>query len=88
MYMCAQVLPPDVLLLAEPSPEDLLAALELALGRLAGLDPHKQHARVCGDVLPEARGRWGDTWDVLQVMCYLHPFTRCPSHAPPGCIHV
>ncbi|KAF8057928.1 hypothetical protein HT031_005874 [Scenedesmus sp. PABB004] len=42
----AQVLPPDVLLLAEPGPEDLLAALEEGLARVTALDPHAQHARV------------------------------------------
>jgi hypothetical protein len=42
----AQVLPPDVMLLAEPSPEDLLAAVEAALTQLPHLDPQQQHQRV------------------------------------------
>jgi hypothetical protein len=42
----AQVLPPDVMLLAEPSPEELLAAVEAALTRLPCLDPQQQHERV------------------------------------------
>jgi hypothetical protein len=41
-----QVLPPDVMLLAEPSPEELLAAVEAALLRLPALDPQQQHERV------------------------------------------
>lgn len=41
-----QVLPPDVMLLAEPSPEDLLAAVEEAICRVPQLDPLKQHERV------------------------------------------
>ncbi|WIA35689.1 hypothetical protein OEZ86_004095 [Tetradesmus obliquus] len=41
-----EVLPPDVMLLAEPSPEDLLAAVEQALLLLPELDPQQQHARV------------------------------------------
>lgn len=42
-----QVLPPDMLLLCEPSPEGLLASLEDALRRAAaGRDAHVQHQRV------------------------------------------
>ncbi|KAF6266378.1 glycosyl transferase [Scenedesmus sp. NREL 46B-D3] len=41
-----EVLPPDVMLLAEPSPEELLAAVEAALLRLPSLDPQRQHERV------------------------------------------
>lgn len=41
-----QVLPPDVMLLAEPSPEDLLEALEEALVRVPELDPVQQHKKV------------------------------------------
>jgi hypothetical protein len=43
-----QVLPPDMLLLSEPSPEDLLAAVEAALTRVTALDPWAQHERVRG----------------------------------------
>lgn len=43
---CLQVLPPDVMLLAEPSPEDLLAAVEEAIQRVPSLDPLAQHERV------------------------------------------
>lgn len=43
-----QVLPPDMMLLAEPSPEDLLAAVEQAINRVPHLDPLKQHKRVGG----------------------------------------
>jgi hypothetical protein len=48
VYTCAslQVLPPDVMLLAEPSPEDLLAAVEEAIQRVPHLDPLQQHGRV------------------------------------------
>ncbi|KAG2490079.1 hypothetical protein HYH03_011544 [Edaphochlamys debaryana] len=41
-----EVLPPDMLLLSQPSAEGLLAALEAALLRLPSQDPHAQHARV------------------------------------------
>lgn len=41
-----QVLPPDVMLLAEPSPEDLLAAVDEAIQRVPHLDPLQQHERV------------------------------------------
>lgn len=41
-----QVLPPDVMLLAEPSPEELLDALEEALHRVPDLDPVLKHKRV------------------------------------------
>eukprot|EP00882_Tetradesmus_deserticola_P029165 GHRQ01032608.1.p1 GENE.GHRQ01032608.1~~GHRQ01032608.1.p1 ORF type:complete len:143 (+),score=17.88 GHRQ01032608.1:276-704(+) len=34
------------MLLAEPSPEQLLAAVEAALEQLPGLDPQQQHERV------------------------------------------
>lgn len=36
------------MLLAEPSPEDLLEALETALARVHLLDPVEQHKRVGG----------------------------------------
>lgn len=41
-----EVLPPDVMLLAEPSPEDLLAAVEDAISRVPHLDPLHQHECV------------------------------------------
>eukprot|EP00878_Enallax_costatus_P003436 GHUV01003647.1.p1 GENE.GHUV01003647.1~~GHUV01003647.1.p1 ORF type:complete len:475 (+),score=123.32 GHUV01003647.1:322-1746(+) len=41
-----EVLPPDVMLLAEPSPEDLLDALQEALLKVPNLDPIQQHNRV------------------------------------------
>jgi hypothetical protein len=41
-----QVLPPDVMLLAEPSPEELLAAVEEAIQRVPHLGPLQQHDRV------------------------------------------
>jgi hypothetical protein len=37
-----------MMLLAEPSPEDLLAAVEQAIDRVPHLDPLKQHNRVGG----------------------------------------
>jgi hypothetical protein len=43
-----QVLPADAMVLAEPAPADLLAALEEALVRVGRLDPVEQHARVRG----------------------------------------
>lgn len=42
----AQVLPDDVMLLAEPSPDDLLNALEEAIAKVPDLDPVQQHERV------------------------------------------
>lgn len=49
LHACAltpQVLPPDMMLLAEPSPEDLLAAVEAAILKVPHLDPQAQHKRV------------------------------------------
>lgn len=43
-----QVLPGDIMLLAEPAPEALAEALEEALGRVGGVDPAAQHAQVGG----------------------------------------
>jgi hypothetical protein len=41
-----EVLPSDMMLLAEPVPEDLVAALEAALTRVYEVDPVKQHQQV------------------------------------------
>jgi hypothetical protein len=46
LLLLLQVLPPDMMLLAEPSPEDLLVVLEEALARVHTLDPVAQHVRV------------------------------------------
>ncbi len=47
-YACltAQVLPSELLLLAEPSPAALAAALERALTLLHTVDPERQHRQV------------------------------------------
>jgi hypothetical protein len=41
-----QVLPPSMLLLAEPQPEALVAALEAALARVPTVDRLSQHCQV------------------------------------------
>lgn len=40
------MLPSDFMILAEPAPEELVAALEEALLRVSGVDPLAQHERV------------------------------------------
>ena len=49
-----QVLPPSMLLLAEPSPEALVAALELAIERMPHVDGLCQHHQVRRVVLGTA----------------------------------
>ena len=49
-----QVLPPSMLLLAEPSPEALVAALELAIERMPHVDALCQHRQVRRVVLGTA----------------------------------
>jgi hypothetical protein len=44
--MVLQVLPGDIMLLADPAPEALAEALEEALGRVGGVDPTAQHEQV------------------------------------------
>lgn len=41
-----QVLPNDMVILAEPNPESLLAALEQAVHRVHTVDPTQQHQQV------------------------------------------
>ena len=41
-----EVLPSDMMLLAEPMPEDLVVAMEEALKRVYYVDPVKQHQQV------------------------------------------
>lgn len=42
----AQVLPDDMMLLAEPAPENLIEAIEQALVRVGSIDPQAQHEKV------------------------------------------
>lgn len=51
-----QVLPPTMLLLAEPNPEALVAALELAIERTPHVDGLRQHRQVRRLVLGTASG--------------------------------
>ena len=41
-----QVLPSDMIILAEPNPESLLAALEQAVQRVHSVNPLEQHQQV------------------------------------------
>ena len=41
-----QVLPPDMMELADPSAEGLVVAMRRALGRVGQVRPHEQHNRV------------------------------------------
>ena len=46
--MLLQVLPSDMVILAHPNPESLLAALEQAVHRVHTVDPLQQHQQVNG----------------------------------------
>ena len=47
MWCCnEQVLPSDMVVLAEPNPDSLLAALEEAVQRVHTVDPQLQHEQV------------------------------------------
>ena len=64
-----QVLPPDMMVLAEPSAEGLCTAIDEALLRLPSAQPMQQHARVRG---PD--GGWGGGREVAciaPVLCNL-----------------
>lgn len=41
-----QVLPDDMIVLAEPAPEDMIRAVEKAIDMLPGIDPQVMHLRV------------------------------------------
>ena len=53
--LCMQVLPSSMMLLADPSPDSILAALESALQRLPDLKPFEQHDRVQCSPLQQAK---------------------------------
>lgn len=41
-----QVLPDDMIVLAEPAPEDMVQAIKKAINMLPGIDPQAMHLRV------------------------------------------
>ena len=65
---CMQVLPPDMMVLAEPSAEGLCTAIDEALLRLPSAQPMQQHARVRG---PD--GGWGGEGSGMYRSCPLQP---------------
>lgn len=80
-----QVLPPDVMLLAEPCPEDLLSALEVAVQRVQQLDPLALHARVSDThVLCRAEERLRTRPAAVFSRTHLHTFPHARLLTPAG----
>ena len=45
-FFLFQVLPDDMIVLAEPAPEDMVRAVKKAIDMLPGIDPQVMHLRV------------------------------------------